>query len=217
MGKTDGGGCAAVRHGADEVRVNRCLAGQFHADLAARFIDGPPANDRIGAREIDVFENAEARLRRPERAAAVDSLGVDHHHFARFDLAHEFRADDVERAGFRRQNPTVTDLAKNQRPHAKRIAHADQLGARHRHDRERAFDAAQGIFHTFGNIALERPRHQVNDAFAVRRRLKDRAAFDQLAAQAVGIGDVAVMGNRGPAHGELAKERLHVADRGLSF
>ena len=41
---------------------------------------------------------------------------------------------------------------------------------------------------------------------------KDRATFHQFAAQGIGIGDVAVMGNRGSAHGKLAKERLHVAD-----
>jgi hypothetical protein len=63
-------------------------------------------------------------------------------------------------------------------------------------------------------VRCSAPRHQVDDAFAVRGGLEDRAAFDQLAPQLIGIGDVAVMGDRSAAHGELAEEGLHVADLG---
>ena len=64
---------------------------------------------------------------------------------------------------------------------------------------------------------MQGPRHQVDDTFAVRRGLEDRPAFNQLAAQGVGVGDIAIMGNRGTAHGEFAKEGLHIADRCRAF
>jgi hypothetical protein len=72
-------------------------------------------------------------------------------------------------------------------------------------------------FHPLGDGALQGARHQVDDAFGVAGGLEDRAALDQLAAQLVGIGDVAVMGDRRAAHGELAEEGLHVADRGRAL
>jgi hypothetical protein len=55
----------------------------------------------------------------------------------------------------------------------------------------------------------------VDDALAVGGGLKDRAALDQLPAQRIGIGDVAVMRDCRATHRELAEERLHVADRGV--
>jgi len=45
--------------------------------------------------------------------------------------------------------------------------------------------------------------------------LENGPTFDQLAAQGQCVGDVAVVGNGRTAHGKLAKERLHIADRGL--
>jgi hypothetical protein len=110
-----------------------------------------------------------------------------------------------------------SDPAQHQRAHAQRIAHADQLGAGHRDDGKRAFDPAQRVLHPLGDGFLQAPRHQVDDAFAVRGGLEDRAAFDQLAPQLVGIDDVAVMGDRRAAHGELAEEGLHVADLGRAL
>ena len=99
-GKADGGGGAAVGDGADQIGLHRRLARQFHADLAAGFIDRTAAEDRIGAREIDVFEDAESAFGRGERVGGGDGAVLDHHHLARLDLAHELRADDVQRAGF---------------------------------------------------------------------------------------------------------------------
>ena len=59
------------------------------------------------------------------------------------------------------------DLAKDQRADAERVAHADELGAGHRHDREGTLDHAQRILHPFRDGALHRAGHQVDDAFAV--------------------------------------------------
>ncbi len=144
-------------------------------------------------------------------------LGCDDDHLAGFDLADELGADDVERAGFRCQSPALADLTQHQRAHAKRVAHTDQLGARHRDDRERAFDTPQRVLHPLRDRLLQAARHQVDDALAVRRRLEDRAAVDHLAAQLGSVDDVAVVRNRRAAHRKLAEEWLHVADRGVAL
>ena len=127
---------------------------------------------------------------------AADLAILDHDHFARFDLAQEVSADNVQGACLGCQRIAITDLAQNQRAHAQRIPHADQLGAGHGNHREGAFNAAQGVFHPFRHGALQRPGHQMNDAFAVRRALEDGSPLDQFPAQGGGIGDVAIMGNR---------------------
>ena len=165
-----------------------------------------------------MFKDAEARFGGGEGAGGLDFAILDHHHLARLNLAHKLGADDVQRAGFGRERPgAVAEPAKDERPNAQGIAHADQFGARHRDDGKRAFDAAQRVFHPLGDGFLDGARHQMDDAFAVRGGLEDRAAFDQLAAQGGGIGQIAVMGDGRAAHGELAKEGLNIADRGRAF
>ena len=115
-----------------------------------------------------MLKDAVARRGWPEGAAAFDSLGGDHHHFAGFNLADEFGTDDVQRAGFRAQRPRcVTDFAQHKRADTQRIAHANQLGACHGHDGKGPFDPAQGVFHPVRNRPLERTCHQMDDAFAV--------------------------------------------------
>ncbi|MPL73101.1 hypothetical protein SDC9_18894 [bioreactor metagenome] len=217
LAEADRRGRARIRHRADEIGLDRSLAGQFHPDLAPRLIDRAAADDAVGAREIDMFEDAEPRRRPMERACALDLAVLDHHHLAGLDLAHEMRADDVEAAGFGGQHiAVVADPAEHQRPHAERVAHADELGAGHRDDREGALAAAQRVGDAVGMGLLERARHQMDDAFAVRARLEDRAMLDQFAAQRLGIGQVAVVRDCRAAHRELAEEGLDVADhRGL--
>ena len=55
----------------------------------------------------------------------------------------------------------------------------------------------------------------MDNAFRVRAGLEDRAPFLKLTAQAVGIGQVAVMGDGTAAHVELGEQGLDVADCGL--
>ncbi len=167
LGIADGGGGAAIGHRADEICLHRAFLGQFHANLAAGFIDRTATKDGIGAAEIDMFEDAEAGFLTLERVEAFQAFRVNHHHFARFNLADEFGADDIQRTGFRRQRPAITQTPQNQRAHAQGIAHADQLGAGHGDDRERAFDPAQRVFHPFGDVLLDGAGHQMDDAFAV--------------------------------------------------
>ena len=141
----------------------------------------------------------------------------NNHHFAWFDFTDEIGANDIQRTGFRRKGPAIADLAQDERTHTHRIAHTHQLGAGHRNNRKRAFDLAQRLFHAVGDGAPHRTGHQVNDAFRIRAGLENCTAFDQLFAQNVCIGQVAVVGNRRTAHRKFAKEWLNVANSGLAF
>src|SRR4029453_17597571 len=125
----DGRGHARVRNGDDDVCIGRSLARQLPAHLFPYFIDRAATDDRVRPGEIDVFEDAEPRRVFGNETVALDALARDHYHLAILDLAHEFRADDVERAGLRGKHPRFAELAQHERPDAVRIARADIIGA----------------------------------------------------------------------------------------
>jgi hypothetical protein len=77
---------------------------------------------RIRPREVDVFEDAEAARLLHERLDGPDAVAVDDHDLARFDVAHEAGADDVQRAGLGGEDPGIRRGAEHQRTHAQRIA-----------------------------------------------------------------------------------------------
>ena len=59
-----------------------------------------------------------------ERPQALDALLGDDDDLAVLDVAHEARADDVERAGLGRQDEVPVELAQHERADAERIARA---------------------------------------------------------------------------------------------
>ena len=69
---------------------------------------------------------------RPQPAVADDQ------HFARLDVAHVGRADQIERAGFRTDDPGAIELAERQRTEAVRIARGNQPVLRQQRQRKRA-------------------------------------------------------------------------------
>jgi len=52
---------------------------------------------------------------------------VEHDHLAGLDIANVFRPDDVEGAGFRREDGASVEFAQHQRANTERVAGADQL------------------------------------------------------------------------------------------
>ena len=101
------------------------LAGELPADALARLVHTGALNDAVGASEIDVLENAEPALAAAKRQQAFDPFRADDDDLAGGDVTYEIGADDVERAGLRRQNPGIPEPAQHQRPHPQRVAHAD--------------------------------------------------------------------------------------------
>ena len=136
---------ARIGHRHDDVGVDMAFAGELAADALARLVDAGALDDAVGPGEIDVLEDAEPAVAAAERQQARDPVGADDDDLAGGDVAHEIGADDVERAGFRGQDPGLAEPAQHQRPHAQRVAHADHLVLRQRRQRIGALDLAQRV------------------------------------------------------------------------
>jgi hypothetical protein len=65
--------------------------------LRVAYTRGPPR--AVGAREVHVLEDAEARRRGLEGAQRAHARAVDHQHLAGLDVAHELGGDEVEGRG----------------------------------------------------------------------------------------------------------------------
>ena len=141
-------------------------------------------------------------------------LLVEHDDLAGFDVADIFRADDVERAGLRRQDRAAVEFAEHQRADAERIARADQLLVGQRHQRIGALDRAQRLDEAVDEAAALGLRDQMQDHFGVGGGLHHGAVAHQFAAQRQPVGEIAVMADRKAAGIELGEQRLHVAQDG---
>ena len=173
-------------------------------------------DDRIGPGEIDVFEDAGPSRLPWQRKKALHPFVVDDHHFAVFDVADEFRSNDVEGAGLRAKNGAALKLAEHQRANAERIAGADKLLVGQRDQRVGALDLGQGLDESVDDLGPARARGEQEHDFRIAGRLADRAAADELAAQRKSVGQVAVMGDREAAGLELGEQRLDIAQYGVA-
>ena len=128
---------------------------------------------------------------------------------AALDLAHELRADEVERARLRGDDPVVVDAAEHERAEAVRVAERDELALGERDDRVRALE----LLHRVRDRIEERRlvvRDQRGDHLAVGRRAHRDARLAQLVAQRRRIDEVAVVAERDRAHPAVLHERLRV-------
>ena len=192
------------------------FARELGAEGLADLVHASSADDRIRPREIDVFEDAGPRRLRRKRLVALRAALVEHDDLAGLDVADIFRADDVERAGLRRQNRTAVEFAQHQRADAERVARADQLLVGQRHQRIGAFDRAQRLDEAVDETAALGLRDQMQDHFGIGGGLHHGAAPHEVAAQGQPVGQVAVMADRKPAGIEFGEQRLHVAQDGLA-
>ncbi len=205
---------AGVGHRDHQVGVDVALAGELGADALPRLVDAGALDDAVGAREVDVLEDAEALVLRAERVVAVHAGVVDHDDLARLDVAHEVGADDVEAAGLGCQDVGVADLAQHQRADAVRIAHADQACRRKGHQRIGTLDLAHRADQPVDHAQAPAERHQVDDDLAVGGRLEQAAAADQVLPQLHRVGQVPVVAHGEAAGFELGEQRLRVAGDG---
>ena len=190
------------------------FARELRAEGLADVVHRASADDGIRPREIDVFEDAGPRRLGRKRLVALRAVLVEHDDLAGLDVADIFRADDVERAGFRGQNRAAVEFAQHQRADAERIARADQLLVGHRHQRIGALDRAQRLDEAVDEAVALRLRDQVQDHFGVGGGLHHGAVAHQLAAERQPVGEIAVMADRKAAGIELGEQRLHVAQDG---
>src|SRR6516162_6158384 len=216
LGITDCCGHTGIGNRDDDVGIDRTLSGEFPPDALTRLVDAAPLYDAVRAGEVDVLENAETGFAIVEWPQASYAARANDDDLSCCDIADEVSADDVERTGLRSEDPGVGETAENQRPHAAGIAHSDDLVLRERHQRKGALDLPQRVDQPVDDGLLEARRDQVNNDFGVARRLEQAAATHQLAANLVGVGQIAVVANGEPAELEIGEERLHVAQCDLA-
>ena len=139
---------------------------------------------------------------------------VIHQHFAVLDVADIARADDVERAGLRRDDRAAVEFAEHEGADAERVARGDQLLVGQRDQRIGAFERAQRLDELVDEQAAPRTGDEMQDRLGVGGRLHDRALAHELVAQGDAVGEIAVMGDRKAARIEFGEQRLNVAQEG---
>ena len=214
----DRGRGAAVGDRADEVGLDRGLAGELDADAAAGLVDRLAADHAVGAGEVDLLEDAEARLRRLEREEALDALGGGDHHLAGLDLADELGADDVEGAGLRGEHP-------GRRRAGPSISGRTPSGSRTPISLERVMATIEKAPSTRRSASFIRSgmvfwieraiRWMMHSVSEPDWKIEPRSISSSRKRERV--GQVAVVGDGGAAHGELGEERLDVADLGVAL
>ena len=109
------------------------LAPEDLAHLAARHLGAVALEDRVGAREVDVLEDAERLALRLHELTGLDPALAQRHHLARQHLAEQLGADDVERAALGGHAVAVPQHAERQRPQPRAVAegHHGVLGHHH--------------------------------------------------------------------------------------
>ena len=91
----------------------------------------------------------------------MHALLVEHDDFAVLNVAHVFRADDVERAGLRSEDRATVEVADHERADAERVARADQLLVGEADERIGALDLAQPIDEAVDEAVAQRFRDEV--------------------------------------------------------
>src|SRR5579875_1176851 len=207
---------AGVWNGDDDIRINRRFPRKLDAHGLAHIVNGPSMDDRIWPREVDVFEDAGPCRPWRKWQQALDALVRDHDDFTICDIAHEMCADNVESAGFRGQNIMAVELAKHKRPDSKRIACTDQLLVGEHDERICSLEHAQGLDEPVDELGAPAARNEMKDRFRVGRRLIDRAALHEIAAQPQAVGKIAIVGDGKAPRAQLGEQGLDIAQNGLA-
>src|SRR6516162_6362382 len=216
LGITDRRRHPRVRYRHDHIGGCGHFASQFRAACFADGVDAAAAKTRIRPGEIDVFENTGPRRLRRERLVRMCAVLVEDEDFAVFDIAHILRADDVERAGLRRENRATVQFAKHERADAKRVAGADKLFVGQPDKGVRAFKHAQTFDEPIDKTIAMRAGHQMQNYFGIGGRLHHGAIAHELTPQRQSVRQIAVMANGKSAGIELGKQRLDIAQNGLA-
>ncbi len=223
-----GSRAARIRNGDHDIDVvirpdAANLFGEQIAHAQARLVHRDVVDDRIGTREVDIFENAWRVLRHRRALMRIEaSVFVDEHRLAGPDVAHARKAEHVERDALRGQHVfgpfRRIAFAEHERADAVRIAKAEQAVAHdHRHDGEAAahapIDRAHGVEDLRGGCpwgarARELAREHVQEHFGVRARVDvPQVLARQHLRQFGGVRQVAVVPEADPIR-RIDEERL---------
>src|SRR5215213_2110493 len=211
-GVADGGGHARVGDGDDEVAVGRLLDGEALAHLVARLVDRAAVDHRVGAREVDVLEDAEGARALGEREGGAKAVVVYDDHLAGLDVADVLGADEVEGARLRGDDPSAVEASERERAEAARVADGDERLGRQEEHREGAFRLAQNFGDGFEHGGGRGLRDAVEDDLGVGGRSEDGAVALEPLARLGGEGEVAVVADGDlPVRAGVDEEGLRLA------
>ena len=195
-----------------QVGVDRRLGGEDLAHPPAHLLQHPALEPRVGAREVDVLEDAVGGAVGGDDLARLEPVGGQRDELAGLHLAHQLGADDVEGAALRGDAEAVAELAERERPDAVRVAEGDHGALGHHHGRVGALEPR----HHRGDRVLDRPRLLDRDQGGDDLRVGGAAEVDPALAQLVveldRVGQVAVVRERDLA-AVVAPDRLRVLPR----
>src|SRR5439155_2000687 len=170
------------------------LVGEDLAHPLARRIHRDAAEPARGRGEIHVLEDAEpaALVRREVRDRDGPAI-VDAQHLAGRDIAHELRADRVERARLARDQPRAALSTEAQRANAERIADRIERGRREEDERPRAHERRQRMRDALVPAGPRRVRDRLRDDLGVGGGDEADALVRKPVAYLAGVDAVAVV------------------------
>src|SRR5690606_36166617 len=202
---------AAVRHGNDQICLDRRFLCQLYPDLLARFVNRTFVKYRIRPAEVDMLEDAGAGRDIAERAMAANGpVEVHFDELTGIHLPLKIRAHYVEGDRFASEHHGVAEPAHDQRPNGQRITHRGQAARRHHDQRVSPLDQSQRVDKLVEHRRVTAGLDKVNDDLCVGSRLEDRALLAQFLAQVARVRNVTVMSHGASAAGQVGAERLHV-------
>ena len=223
----NGVGRGRVGHANHDVGVGGSFAGKLAAHALAHLVHDLALEARVGAGEVDVFENAE---RPPLRGLALergDAVVVQAHDFARLHLAQERGPHGEQRAGLRGHHVALVECPQAEGAQPQRVTHGVDGVSGENHQRVgplRQVHEGPNPLHPpvagrgVGGVAvqpdLRRGGQHLGDDFAVAGGGKPHPPLQQEAAQLGRVGQVAVVSHTQGAMYGLNEVRLGVADVG---
>src|SRR5262249_7996722 len=148
----DGGRNSGIGNGDDDIGFDRMFFGERAAQSFTASADGAAEDDAVGARKIDMLEDALLVLLFWGEADGFQAAFRDAHHFAGLDFADVCRVEKIKGAGLRGGEPSVAEAAENQRPKAPGIADGVKLVLREHDQRIGAFDLIERVTERAGKI-----------------------------------------------------------------
>src|SRR6516225_50727 len=196
-----------VRDGHHYVRFDRMQPGQFPPHGYADLTDVVVADRAVRSRKIDKFEHAEGFALLLERPLRANAVIIDDHDLARLDFPDEFGVDQVKGARLRSEDEGIVQSPQNQRPKPEWIPHADNLFFAHQYEGKGSFYLADRFY---GILIAARLSQEMQDDFAVNRRLKDRTTRFQFVTEDCRVDQVPVVRDRQLAPAAIDHQRLGV-------
>jgi hypothetical protein len=126
LGETETGSIARVRHGNDDVGVDRVVPGEHNAQLPTNLVDVFPEHLAVRTREVDELENALGLRLLIERLPGPNPPIVNNDEFPWLNFPDIFGADDIQRTGFAGDDGGIAQPAEAERAEGLRVAHGDE-------------------------------------------------------------------------------------------